>query len=48
MAVSPASVLGANGMIEHYFGANLPYYIGFLAVVVACVVFIYFSLRNSK
>jgi hypothetical protein len=33
-------------MIEHYFGDNLPYYLGFLAVVVVCVVAIYFG-RNT-
>jgi hypothetical protein len=33
-------------MIEHYVGDNLPYYLGFLAVVVVCVIVIYFS-RNT-
>lgn len=34
-------------MIEHYLGDNLPYYLGFLAVVVVCVVAIYFG-RNTR
>ncbi len=34
-------------MIEHYLGANMPYYLGFLAVMVACVVAIYFALRDD-
>jgi hypothetical protein len=33
-------------MIAHYFGDNLPYYLGFLAVVVVGIVAIYFS-RNT-
>ena len=33
-------------MFEHYLGDNLPYYLGFLAVVVLGIVVIYFS-RNS-
>jgi len=35
-------------MYEHYFGANLPYYAAFFAVVVVCVIAIYISLRNAK
>ena len=45
-----ASAIGAQSgeriMIEHYLGDNLPYYLGFLAVVVLGIVVIYFS-RNS-
>jgi len=35
-------------MIEHYFGDNLPYYLAFLAVVVVCVVAIYFGQRTRN
>ena len=48
-----ATLAPANGkrpgeriMFEHYLGDNLPYYLGFLAVVVLGIVVIYFS-RNS-
>jgi hypothetical protein len=37
---------GERSMFEHYLGDNLPYYLGFLAVVLLGVVVIYFS-RNS-
>jgi len=33
-------------MFEHYLGDNLPYYLGFLAVVVLGMVAIYFG-RNT-
>jgi hypothetical protein len=49
-----ATLAPANGtrrreqiMFEHYLGDNLPYYLGFLAVVLLGIVVIYFS-RNSR